>query len=50
MGILVERLRARGVVAWGIDISEYAISRVAPEIKDFCSVGSIIDPKPEIMI
>ena len=45
MGFLVERLRARGVEAWGIDISEYAISRVTPQIKDFCSVGSITDPQ-----
>src|SRR6476661_8245522 len=28
MGFLVEALRARGVEAWGIDISEYAISKV----------------------
>ena len=47
MGMLVERLRARGVKAWGIDISEYAISQVAPEIKDYCWVGSIIDPLPD---
>lgn len=45
-GILVERLRSRGVEAWGIDISEYAISQVAPAVRDFCRVGSILDPLP----
>lgn len=43
-GFLVERLRARGVEAWGIDISEYAIQNVSPEIRDYCSVGSITMP------
>ena len=46
-GFLVERLRARGVEAWGIDISEYAINNVHPDIKNFCSVGSIADPLPQ---
>jgi 2-polyprenyl-3-methyl-5-hydroxy-6-metoxy-1,4-benzoquinol methylase len=41
MGFLVECLRERGVEAWGIDISEYAISQVIPAIKPFCRVVDI---------
>jgi SAM-dependent methyltransferase len=44
MGFLVEALRDRGVEAYGIDISEYAISKVRPDIKPFCRVGSVTDP------
>lgn len=44
MGFLVEALRARGVQAWGVDISEYAISQVHQSVRDFCRVGSIADP------
>ena len=43
-GFLVEALRNRGVEAWGIDISEYAISNVHESIKDYCQVGSIVEP------
>jgi len=43
-GFLVEALRARGVQADGIDISEYAISQVAPSVAPFCRVGSIAEP------
>jgi SAM-dependent methyltransferase len=46
-GFLVERLRARGVQAWGIDISEFAIKGVHPDIKDYCFVGSITEPLPQ---
>ncbi len=45
-GLLVERLRARGVEAYGIDISEYAIQNVHPDIQQYCWVGSITDPFP----
>ncbi len=45
-GLLVERLRARGVDAYGIDISAYAIQNVHPEIQRYCQVGSITDPFP----
>ena len=41
MGFLVEGFRNLGVEAWGIDISEYAISQVHENIKDYCTVGSI---------
>jgi SAM-dependent methyltransferase len=41
MGLLVEALRARGVEAWGIDISQYAIERVHESVREFCRQGSI---------
>ena len=43
-GLLVETLRARGVPAWGIDISEYAIGQVHASVKAYCRVGSITAP------
>jgi hypothetical protein len=46
MGFLVERLRVRGVEAWGIDISEYAIQQVHPDVQPYCWVGSITEPLP----
>lgn len=46
MGFLVEALRQRGVEAYGMDISEYAIARVAEEIKPFCWVGDLTQPQP----
>ncbi len=47
MGILVESLRDRDVAAFGIDISEYAISRAHERIRPFCRVHSITDPLPD---
>jgi SAM-dependent methyltransferase len=44
MGFLVEQLRNRGVEAWGIDLSEYAISQVYETARPFCSVGSVTTP------
>lgn len=44
MGFLVESLHERGVDAHGIDISEYAISRVHETIRDRCRVGSVLEP------
>jgi O-antigen biosynthesis protein len=44
MGFLVEALTDRGVDASGIDISEYAVSQVRPDIKDRCRVGSALHP------
>ena len=44
MGMLVESLRARGVDAQGVDISDYAISQVPRELEPFCRVGSITEP------
>jgi 2-polyprenyl-3-methyl-5-hydroxy-6-metoxy-1,4-benzoquinol methylase len=44
MGFLVEALRDRGVEAFGVDISEYAIAQVRSDIKPYCRQGSITDP------
>src|SRR5512140_377293 len=46
MGFLVEGLRARGVDAMGLDISEYAIGQAHEDIRPFCQVGSVTDPLP----
>ncbi len=47
LGFLVEGLRDRGVEAFGLDISEYAISNVHQSIKDYCELGSVADPFPK---
>jgi O-antigen biosynthesis protein len=44
MGFLVEALADRGIDAHGIDISEYAISQVRPDMRDRCHVGSALEP------
>jgi SAM-dependent methyltransferase len=44
MGFLVEALRERGVDAWGVDISEYAISQADEAVSDYCSVASLTEP------
>ena len=44
MGFLVEALRQRGVDAYGVDISEYAIQKVEPGIQPYCWVGSVLEP------
>lgn len=46
MGFLVECLRERGVEAWGVDISEYAIANAHENIRPYCWVGSITQPFP----
>ena len=46
MGFLVEQLRARGVEAWGVDISEYAIGKAHESIRDYVWVGSVTEPFP----
>ena len=38
LGFLVEEFRRLGVKAYGIDISEYAISQVDESVKEFCAV------------
>lgn len=43
MGFLVETLRDRGVDAWGIDISAFAIEQVYAPVKPYCRVGSVTD-------
>ncbi len=47
MGYLVSALRRLGVEAFGIDISEYAIFNVEPEIKEYCFNMSITDKLPQ---
>jgi 2-polyprenyl-3-methyl-5-hydroxy-6-metoxy-1,4-benzoquinol methylase len=44
MGFLVEALRKRGVEAWGIDISEYAIEQADESVREHCRVASITEP------
>jgi GT2 family glycosyltransferase/glycosyltransferase involved in cell wall biosynthesis len=44
MGFLVEGLRERGVEAFGVDISAYAIDQAHPSIAPFVRVGSITEP------
>lgn len=41
MGFLVEALRRRGVEAWGVDVSAYAIGQVDASVAPFCRVSSI---------
>ncbi len=44
-GFLLTRLRDRGVEAYGIDVSEYAISHVPEKYAPFCAVASLADGK-----
>ena len=44
MGFLVESLRKHGVKSFGIDISEYAIQKVHPDIRPYCRVGTVSEP------
>jgi 2-polyprenyl-3-methyl-5-hydroxy-6-metoxy-1,4-benzoquinol methylase len=46
MGFLVEQLRVRGVEAWGMDVSEYAVQNVHESIHDYIWVGSVTEPFP----
>lgn len=47
VGFLVEALADRGVDAYGIDISEYAINNVREDMKARCKVKSALDPITE---
>ena len=44
LGLLVESLWDRGVEAHGRDISAWAIEHARPDIRGFCSIGSIAEP------
>ena len=46
MGHLVAALRDLGVEAYGVDISEYAVSRARADIRQFCKTGSLADEFP----
>jgi GT2 family glycosyltransferase len=47
LGFLVEELRNRGVAAYGVDISSYAIAHVDPSIRPYCWAGSVTEPFPQ---
>ena len=47
MGFLVEEFRKRGIEAWGVDISEYAIQNAHPDVHPFLWVGSVLFPFPQ---
>lgn len=44
IGLLVETLRQRGIEAWGVDISEYAIQNIPEELQSYCRLGSVTEP------
>lgn len=43
MGLLVYYLRKLGVKAYGVEVSNYAISKADPTIRDYISRGSVLD-------
>ena len=45
-GFLVEALVARGVDAWGVDVSEYAIAQVDASVADRCWRASLVEGLP----
>jgi 2-polyprenyl-3-methyl-5-hydroxy-6-metoxy-1,4-benzoquinol methylase len=47
VGFLVKALRSRGVQAYGIYISEYAISQIPKDLQRFCRVSSATQPRAE---
>lgn len=46
VGYLVAALRDRGVNAYGIDVSNFAISHAREDIKSYCRVCSALEPLP----
>jgi len=44
LGMVVEAFWDRGVEAKGLDISEYAISNVRPDMREHCKVASLVEP------
>jgi hypothetical protein len=46
-GMLVEALRKHDVDAYGVDISEYAISKVDESVREFCWHASLTEPLPQ---
>lgn len=44
MGFLVESLRKRGVDAFGVDVSEFAIGEVHESVAEYCAVASLTEP------
>jgi cellulose synthase/poly-beta-1,6-N-acetylglucosamine synthase-like glycosyltransferase len=43
-GFLVEAFRDRGVEAWGVDLSPYAIGQVRQDLRPYCRMGSLTEP------
>jgi SAM-dependent methyltransferase len=46
IGMLVEQLRKRGVDAFGVDISDYALSQMPDDVREHCWVGSLAEALP----
>ena len=46
LGMLVESLWDLGLEASGVDISEFAISQVRPDMQPYCTIGSVADSLP----
>jgi SAM-dependent methyltransferase len=44
IGLLVETLRQRGIEAWGVDVSEYALQNIPEELQSYCRLGSVTEP------
>lgn len=44
IGLLVEALRARGVDARGVDVSEYAIAQAPDHVQPYVRVGTLTEP------
>ena len=47
-GHLVAELRKRGVEAYGLDVSEFAVGQAEPEIREYLIVGDVADGVPGI--
>jgi glycosyltransferase involved in cell wall biosynthesis len=43
-GLLVEAFHDRGVEAWGVDLSSYAIGQVRQDLQPYCRVSSLTEP------
>ena len=46
IGLLVEKLRERGVEAWGIEISDYALAQMPEHLRQHCWLASVTEPLP----
>jgi glycosyltransferase involved in cell wall biosynthesis/SAM-dependent methyltransferase len=47
VGFLVKAFRSQGIEAYGIDISEYAISQIPEDLQSFCRVSSATQVPPK---
>lgn len=45
-GFLVEALRDRGIEAYGLDVSEFALAQARPDLRPHLAAGSVLDPFP----